>query len=601
MSTQQPFDDVWQTLRYRDQLKTLEASATLSLEQRGLSGGAVGVLPSVGHLVQMGAPLGAGGNGEVFEAGQDPLPRTIAVKRPVEGGGNRERLLQEARVIGFLEHPSIPPIHFVGGGESGELLLGLKRIDGETLGAKLRRERVQGSLDENIDILIQICNAVGYAHSRGVVHQDLKPDNIMTGQFGQVYVLDWGLALAIRDDVPAGIPRPDPNAGLRGTPAFVAPESIVNGALSPATDVYQLGGILHMMLTGDPPNAGETVMDALRAAYEPPMRQFPLQTPASLAEICRRALSPDPLERFPDAHSLHESLLEYRRRRGLIEAEVNARQTLANLRHAIDDQADPNAVYQAYGAARGAAEVLGQLGGAATHSLQTVLNLVIGWELDRRNLGGAEVLLSELSPPDPDVVQKCEALRGALELEKREVSKLRDDMDTTLDVRSKAMFTMGLGTAIGVLQFVPHALGVVQTVDTALYSYLAYLALLTIASAFFYRKVNETRINRAVMLAIWQLSVFGLICRVGGALGILPLFAVVGYDLVAVTLTNMFFAAVLDRRIYASAPIYAVASVVCFSHPQSPMLVFGFAHFLGLNTLAIVMLFGGRLGNRLTD
>lgn len=591
MANHAPFHEIWETLRHRDQFETLDTGRTVRFDGVRKSLVRESELPDVGHLVTLGLPLGAGGNGEVFEAVQHPLPRVIAVKRPIgTDSESKQRLLQEAQVIGFLEHPSIPPVHFVGGGAAGELLVGIKRIEGETLGAKLSRESIQANLDENIDILIQICNAVGYAHSRGVIHQDLKPDNIMTGQFGQVYVLDWGLALAIRADVPAGIPRPDHEDTLRGTPSFVAPESVTNGPLSPATDVYQLGGILHMMLTGAPPNVGKTVMDALCSAYDPPVREFPVQTPPMLSDICRRALSPDPLERFPDAHGLHDSLLEYRRHRGLNEAAANARMTMQTLQHAIASHADPSAVYQAYGAARGAAEVLGRFGATQPEPQQAVLEAVIAWELERENLGGAEILLSEISSPDPALRSKCEVLRRAQDQERLDVSKLRDDVDPTLNVRSKAIFVMVIGAVIGLLHLIPYVFGVVHTAETALDAFLGYMVVLTLASLAFYRHVASTRMNRAVMLVIWQVSLFGLLCRVGGVLGIMPLYAVIGYDLASVALSNVFFAALLDKRVYVSVPVYAVASAICLSHPEQPMLVFGLAHFCGLNLLGLSMI-----------
>src|SRR5690606_26042988 len=152
--------------------------------------------------------LGQGGMGIVRRARQRSLERDVAVKslRPeIRGRATVDALLEEARIAARLDHPNVLPIHALGRDPAGRPLLVLKRCEGETRGALLRRsghpfwsETRRWSRDplaRNLEILREVCDAVEYAHSRGVLHRDLKPDNVMVGRFGEVYLMDWGLAV----------------------------------------------------------------------------------------------------------------------------------------------------------------------------------------------------------------------------------------------------------------------------------------------------------------------------------------------------------------------------------------------------------------------
>ncbi len=310
------FQDVWNELVDREALEKHRASETFSQYEEDPTHQfrlpKTAGLPQVQHLFVAGETIGKGGNGEVFSARQMSLDRTIAVKRPnpeSQSPTKLEQLIREARVIGFLEHQNIPPVHFVGEGSGPEdLIVGLKRIEGREFLSDVPRGQRSIRLEDDLDVLIKVCDAVGFAHDQGVVHLDLKPANVMIGKYGEVYVLDWGLAVAYRDDVTDTIPRPILDGRLRGTPSYVAPEQVKCEHPTPATDVYQLGGLLHRILTGEPPNTGETVYVVLENAFRGQPRDFGPWVTAGLAAICTKALSLNPADRYADANELRKAL-----------------------------------------------------------------------------------------------------------------------------------------------------------------------------------------------------------------------------------------------------------------------------------------------------
>lgn len=266
--------------------------------------------------------LGEGGMGQVLAARQRSLERVVAVKhlRPAQATSAAETaLLDEGRITGGLEHPNIVPVHALGRGPDGAPVLVMKRIEGVSWRALLADAehplwgrllaRTGDRLAANVEILVAVCDALAFAHARDVVHRDVKPENVMLGAFGEVYLVDWGIARRLGSP-----PAPE----LVGTPAFMAPEMLDadTGRISARTDVYLLGGVLHMLLTGRPPNAGQTLTavcaSALRGGgavtFEPGV-------PLALATLCRAALDRDPGKRPTGATAMRAALLEWLRLR----------------------------------------------------------------------------------------------------------------------------------------------------------------------------------------------------------------------------------------------------------------------------------------------
>lgn len=279
--------------------------------------------------------LGRGGFGQVRRVYDRKLERVVAMKllRPDARAAPRlrARFLAEIKLTAGLHHPGIIAILDYGELEDGELWFTMPEVRGRTLRAIIdeafapaREERRDGDARVKrrrlLDLFARVCDAVAYAHSRGVIHRDLKPDNVMVGEFGTALVMDWGLARRTgKGDLDPEEPLPGPrftasestSGGLTqhgeilGTPAYMAPEQ-ARGDLrlhGPSMDVYALGAILYHLLTGRRPGEGGALDDAV---------------PRELAAICERAMAREPADRYADAGELAveiESFLSGARRR----------------------------------------------------------------------------------------------------------------------------------------------------------------------------------------------------------------------------------------------------------------------------------------------
>ncbi len=286
--------------------------------------------------------LGKGGMGNVYVARQGSLDRLVALKviKPMDEGRRRrfqergtlaqveqERRLQfisEAVVTGDLDHPNIVPIHDVAVTSDNTLFYAMKRVTG-TPWAKVIREL---SRDENLDILLKVCDAIGFAHTRGVVHRDIKPENIMLGEFGIVLVMDWGLALA--NPQFEKLDSIFQNGGLGGSPAYMAPEMALGpiDRIGPASDIYLLGATLFEIVTGTPPHDAPNVSECLRAVASNVIRAVPPAQRGELLDIALRAMASQPEDRFDDVPSFQAAIREYRAHSESIALAARASETL---------------------------------------------------------------------------------------------------------------------------------------------------------------------------------------------------------------------------------------------------------------------------------
>jgi WD40 repeat protein/serine/threonine protein kinase len=241
------------------------------------------------------------------------------------------RFLQEARVTGQLEHPSIVPVHELGKRSDGTLYYTMKLVKGRTLSEALKARR---SLSERLDLLpnfLDLCQAIAYAHSRGVIHRDIKPANVMVGDFGETVVLDWGLAKAhgttdyctqgaksqrpFTDSKSAETPQTAYGKAL-GTPNYMAPEQAQGliDSIDERSDVYSLGAVLYEILTRVPPYTGQNPQEVLDKAIHlrpEPVLQVVLDAPPELAGICDKALQKDPADRYQSASELAEDVQRF--------------------------------------------------------------------------------------------------------------------------------------------------------------------------------------------------------------------------------------------------------------------------------------------------
>ncbi|MEX2142795.1 MAG: protein kinase [Pirellulales bacterium] len=287
--------------------------------------------------------IGEGGVGVVYAARQASIDRTVAVKmlKPASAQKpeQRDKFLSEAVVTGDLDHPNIVPIYDLGTNESGALFYSMKRVQGTPWVSVLLKK----SLAENLEILLKVADAVGFAHSRGVIHRDLKPENVMLGEYGEVLVMDWGLALVTPEFRKARTIAP--SASMGGTPAYMAPEMATGPVtrVTGAADVYLLGAILYEIITGQPPHTAKTVNTCLVAAARNQIQ--PTHHQGELLEIALRAMATRPEDRYASAREFQNAVRKYQAHSESIALSSRAELELAEARQTDNYELFSRAVF----------------------------------------------------------------------------------------------------------------------------------------------------------------------------------------------------------------------------------------------------------------
>ncbi|MEW4489239.1 WD40 repeat domain-containing serine/threonine-protein kinase [Thalassoglobus sp. JC818] len=266
--------------------------------------------------------VGKGNMGIVYEALQSSLNRELAIKslKPSEEPSDyeQEMFVSEAVVTANLVHPNIVPIHDLGRTDDGKLFYSMKKVTGKPWDKEIRNR----PLEENLDIFMKLCDAVAYAHSRGVINRDLKPENVIVGRYGEVIVLDWGLAVTT-SEFPKNESILQDFRGGAGTPVYMAPELVSEdvNSIGNHTDIYLLGAILFEILEGFPPhllrkfwgieNPDEQFASIVHAVMTNQIEQD-INHPGELMDIALKAMSTNPHERFSSVESMQEAIRQYR-------------------------------------------------------------------------------------------------------------------------------------------------------------------------------------------------------------------------------------------------------------------------------------------------
>jgi serine/threonine protein kinase len=283
--------------------------------------------------------LGRGGMGIVYLVHDASLKRSVALKKLKQSNIEvlRRRFNREVQIAGQLSHPNITPVYTRGTLPDGSPSFLMPIVGRKTLGTQLQNrdpEKAPDDLCHLVDVFLKVCDAVAYAHSRGVIHRDIKPGNILIGQYGEVQLVDWGLAFVKKTTTtdankllasePGRVSSPsliEPGmtivGDVIGTPAYMPPEQALRQSdVTEQSDVFMLGGVLYTILTGRHPNEGRTVMDCLRFAREgrrrPTFEQARWPIPRPLAEVCDKALSRLPAYRHSSARELAQAVIRAR-------------------------------------------------------------------------------------------------------------------------------------------------------------------------------------------------------------------------------------------------------------------------------------------------
>jgi WD40 repeat protein/serine/threonine protein kinase len=278
------------------------------------------VVPSIEGLGEL-VFLDRGGMGCVYRARDLKLYRDLAVKVMTSiAVGNHHvvnRFKAETQITAQLTHPNIVPIHDTGILPDGRLYYTMKLVEGQRLDSLYGEDPpVAGQLRQRIQVFLQVCQAVSYAHSKGVLHRDLKPQNIMVGRHGEVQVMDWGLAkvrtdgdsLLTHDVTTTWLGSEDSTRGTLGTTTYMAPEHATGATHNwrVTADIYSLGGILYALLTGRAPRSGsaDEVREQARSGSITPPRQLSRDVPRALEAVCLKALEREPIRRYQSVDDL---------------------------------------------------------------------------------------------------------------------------------------------------------------------------------------------------------------------------------------------------------------------------------------------------------
>ena len=262
----------------------------------------------VGDAYALQVVLGEGGMGTVYQASQTSLDRQVALKRirsDIRSDKRaRDKFLAEALVTGGLEHPNIPPVYEIGEDGDGLPFYAMKQVHGVPWSERISMY----SLTQNIEVLVTLGNALAFAHSRQIIHRDLKPSNVMLGEFGEILVMDWGLALSLDGSRGEGL---SDKTSIGGTPAYMPPEVAQgrNDKIGLHSDIYLMGALLFEIITGKPPHAGDNTLDCLAKAVQNMIQ--PTQVRSNLLAIAYKAMATDVTVRYPDVAGFQQALRDF--------------------------------------------------------------------------------------------------------------------------------------------------------------------------------------------------------------------------------------------------------------------------------------------------
>jgi eukaryotic-like serine/threonine-protein kinase len=351
--------------------------------------------------------LGRGGMGTVSLARDRIIGRRVAIKElnpdAKESPSRQARFAREAYLQGQLEHPAIVPVYDVGYGPDGSAFFTMKRVRGQSLATILGQmkagEATRFTPRRLLSSLSQLCLAAHYAHERGVVHRDIKPANIMLGSYGEVYLLDWGIAKVDDEAIAPGGDAEGPDdastgfGAVLGSLSTMAPEQAMGGRVDARADVYALGAVLFEIVTLTPLHPRGEIDDVLPAIIagvdaRPSVRAPDRDVAPELESACVAATRLDPADRLPSAFALHE----------LVEAYLEGDRDLALRRESADKHARA-----ARDAAERALEADGTAGEAEEARAQALHEVGRALALDP-DAGGALATLVRLLTTPPRVV-----------------------------------------------------------------------------------------------------------------------------------------------------------------------------------------------------
>jgi serine/threonine-protein kinase len=508
--------------------------------------------------VVLGPTLGEGGMGVVRAGTQISLGREVAVKSLREGVSSPAlslKLLREAWITSAVDHPNVVPIYDLGLDTAGAPTLVMKRVGGVAWSELLARpdeirQRFGMPPEEwSLRVLIQVSNAVSAAHKRGILHRDLKPENVMIGELGEVYLLDWGLAVALEPDAAGRLPLARDADEMAGTPAYMAPEMLGGLAekLGPRTDVYLLGATLYEILTGQPPHRGAT-LEMLIVSVLLSRPTFPRDVPDEAAHICVRAMQKEPDHRYESVEELRFAIEAFLRHResAALSSDASARLVLLESELADGEGVDRRKLYDGLGECRfGYRAALRAWPGneAARDGLVRAVTLIVNHELKLGDAKAAEAILADLVAPPVELARRVAEAVARSEQEATRLAKLDRDLDPLVGMRTRAFLVLLFGALWSVLPIVEGRLPFVRgrlllgTILMVLFSLLVGIwARETLSKTAFNRRAYGILVLSLVANTLLTLAVDGFQLSREAGRSLMLLLWFFAYAMVAITL-----------------------------------------------------------------
>ena len=261
--------------------------------------------------------IARGGQAAIFRAHDCRLHRTVAIKQLTKRSKAAEiRFVNEALITARLSHPSIVPIYDVGHWADGTPYFSMKLVEGQTLAARIREAKTPAVRMALMNVVVDVAEAMAYAHQQRIVHRDLKPSNILVSDHGQTMVIDWGIAKLLNEKLATSVPMAvgialTARGSVLGTPGFMSPEQAFGECNDARSDVYSLGALMYLVLAGEAPFAGLSAIEIVEANRSGDaamtLRERAPDLDPCIVGIVDRAMSLDPDDRFDDAAALLEA------------------------------------------------------------------------------------------------------------------------------------------------------------------------------------------------------------------------------------------------------------------------------------------------------
>lgn len=550
--------------------------------------------PSSADLELIGL-LGEGGRGRVMLARQQSVGREVAVKIARDREHGNAALRVEARTMGRLEHPNVVPVHAIGVDDEGDVVLVMKHIEGVDWRTLLRDpshawwERLEVPPSErqsfHLDVLAQIANALHFAHGRGVIHRDVKPENVLIGAYGDVYLSDWGVASLPQEREEGS------SCEIVGTPAYMAPEMVMGEpqAVDARTDVFLLGATLHEILVGKPRYPARSVEQALMAAFQCEPFEYPDTIPEELAALARAATAREPSARPESALAFRRALDDWRVHRGAMTLTRRARELAAEARSLRERRGrealadiDRKLVEARFGFMQALREWPEHE--PAREGLREVLVMAVENELARESIHTVRARLAELDDPPSlllAAVESLEAKHAAEREERARLVALERDLDLSIASSERRVFVgVVLAVACATLVFAVARLALVGRRVIGQDDLIAFAAIMLTASAgcavYIRRRTKQNTAGMSLLVAFLTGMGAVLANRMLGAHMGTPVPAILATDCVIYAAVLVSTRSVTPRLVWL-APWLLVGAIAVTSLPSFAPLVFSTA------------------------